>query len=40
MEKFLAATEIIDRSHPAIVDLAQNIASKNATLRAIANKFG
>jgi transglutaminase-like putative cysteine protease len=36
MEKYLAATEIIDRDHPAIVELAKNIASKRETLMAIA----
>ncbi|MGL5058848.1 MAG: transglutaminase-like domain-containing protein [Microcoleus sp.] len=36
MEKYLAATEIIDRHHPAIVELAQQIAAKHETLRDLA----
>jgi transglutaminase-like putative cysteine protease len=36
MEKYLAATEIVDRNHPAIVELAQKIAAKQDTLSAIA----
>ena len=36
MDKYLAATEIIDRDHPAILALAQQIASKHDTSEAIA----
>ncbi|MEG4285669.1 hypothetical protein QUB68_21300 [Microcoleus sp. A006_D1] len=32
MKTYLAATEIIDRDHPAILELAQNIASKHDTI--------
>ncbi|NJK74629.1 MAG: transglutaminase family protein [Microcoleus sp. SU_5_6] len=36
MEQYLAATEIVDRHHPAIVELARQIAAKHETLSAIA----
>jgi transglutaminase-like putative cysteine protease len=36
MEKYLAASEIIDRHHPAILEVAQMIASKHDTSEAIA----
>ncbi|MEG4799419.1 transglutaminase family protein [Microcoleus sp. ARI1-B5] len=36
MKTYLAATEIIDRDHPAILALAQNIASQHHTSEAIA----
>ncbi|MCC3530025.1 MAG: transglutaminase family protein [Microcoleus sp. PH2017_22_RUC_O_B] len=36
MKTYLAATEIIDRDHPAILGLAQQIASQHHTLEAIA----
>ena len=36
METYLAGTEIIDRHHPAILELAQKIASKHDTSGAIA----
>ncbi len=36
MDKYLAATEIIDRDHPAILALANKIASQHHTSEAIA----
>lgn len=36
MQKYLAATDIIDYRHPAILELAQNIASKHDTSEDIA----
>ncbi len=36
MKTYLAATDIIDRDHPAILALAQKIASKHHTSKAIA----
>jgi transglutaminase-like putative cysteine protease len=36
IEKYLEASEIIDRHHPAILEVAQKIALKHDTLEAIA----